>query len=170
MPRKLSILLLILFLTSCLSVKKTIVSNSLDAVPVVSGAVVNADEFQKGGSLNFDSFKPGPGAAADEVTDQLSFMITKGIKDTLPEDNTRFRIPEAAGDADYTLDGYIEDYGQKGHMAHLSIDGQIWSKASGNKIFVFQTAVLIDLKSQTPKTVAYQIGIAIAHFIGSHST
>ena len=50
-------------------------------------------------------------------------------------------------------------------MAHLSVDGEIWLRETGEKIFLFQTSIMIDLKTQNPKTVAYQIGVAIAHFI-----
>ena len=116
------------------------------------------------------SFKPGPGAAADNETDQLSLMMIKGIKDTLPGDNTHFSVPlDDKTDSDYYLEGYIEDYGRKGHFAHLSVDGEIWFREYGEKIFQFQTSLMIDLKHQNPKAVAYQIGGAIAHFIGSRT-
>jgi hypothetical protein len=125
------------------------------------------------------SFEAGQGAEAGEETDQLSLMIVKGIKDTLADLNTHFSI--AAGnpkDSDSVLDGFIEDYGSDPHFAkmklrkdqvHLSIDGEIWLRETGAKIFLFQTAAVIELKTQNPKIVAYQMGVAIAHFIGSHN-
>jgi len=137
---------------------------------VITGSVVNPVAFEKGGSLALGSFKAGTGAAADDETDQLSAMMIKGIKDTLPQDNTHFTFPaDAQKDPDCFLDGYIEDYGKKGRFSHLSIDGEIWLRETGEKIFVFQSSTTINLKIQNPRTVAYQIGEAIAHFIGSKS-
>ena len=144
---------------------------SLDVTVVVTGSVINSSSFQKGGSLVLGSFKPGTGAAADDETDQLSALMIKGIKDTLPEGNTQFTIaPDDQKDSDFFLEGYIEDYGRKGHFSHLSVDGEIWLRETGEKIFSFQTTTLINLKTQDPKAVAYQIGVAIAHFIESHKT
>ncbi len=115
------------------------------------------------------SFKPGPGAEAGDETDQLSLMMIKGIKDTLLKDSTHFTIPaDDPKDSDFYLDGYIEDYGRRGHFYHLSVDGEIWLRDTGEKILLFQTSTMIDIKTQNPKTVAYQIGVAIVHFIGSH--
>jgi len=167
--KNLSFLLIILLFSGCSSSKKTIIADSLDATPVITGSVIDAAAFQKGGTLVLGAFKPGPGAAADDETDRLSLAIVKGIKETLPDDAAHFTlVPDDQKDSDCFLDGYIEDYGRKGHMVHLSVDGEIWLQSSGEKIFSFQTAIMIDLKTQNPKTIAYQIGIAIAHFIGSH--
>jgi hypothetical protein len=133
---------------------------------VITGSLPNPSAFEKGGRLALGSFKPGPGAAADDETDELSSMIIKGIKDTLPAANTHFTIPADDGqDSDFDLEGYIEDYGNKGHSSHLSVDGAIELRETGEKILLFQTSVMIDLKTQNPKTVAYRIGAAIAHFI-----
>lgn len=176
-----NILLLFIFLifTGCSTPKKLIVADYLDATPVVTGSVVNASAFAKGGSLVLGSFKPGVGAEANDDTDELSWMIVKGIKDTLPEDNTNFKIsPLDQGDSDFTLEGYIDDFGRDSHFTHvklrdtqihLAIDGEIWLRETGEKVFLFQTSTVIDLKLQNPKTVAYEMGVAIAHFIGSHS-
>ncbi len=142
----------------------------LDAIPVITGSVVDPSAFEKGGTLVLGSFKPGPGAAAGDETDQLSLMMIKGIKDTLFKDNSHFIIPtDDQKDPDFYLEGYIENYGSKGHFARLSIDGEIGLRETGEKIFTFQTSAKIDLKTQDPQTVAHQIGVAIAHFIGSHS-
>lgn len=144
------------------------VSDSLDATVVVTGSVANPSAFAKGGTLVLGSFKPGPGAAADDETDQLSSMMIKGISDTLPEDNTRFTIQtDDQKVPDYFLEGYIENYGHEGHSTFLSVDGDIWLRETGEKVFLFQTSVVIDHKTQNPKTVAYQMGVAIAHYIGS---
>jgi hypothetical protein len=137
---------------------------------VVTGSVVNPSAFEKGGTLVLGSFKPGPGAAADDETDQLSLMMIKGIRETLPTENTHFIIPIADQKGpDLYLEGYIEEYGHKGHLAHLSVDGQMWLRETGEKVFLFQTSTVINLKTQDPKAVANQIGVAIAHFIGSHT-
>ena len=142
----------------------------LDTTPVITGSVVNSSAFGKGGRLVLGPFKPGPGASADDETAGLSLMITKGIQDTLPTDNTHFTIPaDDSKDSDFYLDGYIEDYGSKGHFAHLSIDGEIGLRETGERIFTFQTTTIVDLKTQNPKTAAYRIGVAVAHFIGSHN-
>jgi len=172
-----SFLFIILLICGCASPKKAIVSDSLDVVPIVTGSVINASAFSKGGTLVLGSFKAGPGAEANDETDQLSLMMIKGIKETLPEDNTPFTIAQDdQKDSDCYLDGYIEDYGRDEHFshmklrktqAHLSIDGEIWLRETGEKIFTFQTSSVINLKTQNPKTVAYQMGVAIAHFIGS---
>ena len=170
MVKNLSILFIILLFSGCSSSKKIVVSESLDAVPEIAGSVLNASAMQKGGTLVLGAFKPGPGAEANDETDQLSWMMVKGIKDTLPEDNTHFTVTtDMRKDADYYLDGFIEDYGRRGHMAHLSVDGEIWLRDTGEKIFVFQTSTNIDIKNQNPKTVAYQIGVAVAHYVATHN-
>ncbi len=118
--------------------------------------------------MAFGPFEPGPGAAANDETDQLSWMMIKGIKDTLPEDNTHFTMPaDDQKNSAFYLDGYIEDYDRRGHFSYLSVDGEIWLRDTGEKIFTFQTSTKIDLKTQNPRTVAYRTGVAIAHFIGS---
>ena len=124
------------------------------------------------------SFKPGPGAEANDDTDQLSLMMIKGIKDALPQNSTHFTVSaDAQKDPDCFLDGYIDDYGRDPHYSHLklrknqvhlSVSGEIWLRETGEKIFLFQTSIVIDLKTQNPKTVAYQTGVAIARFIGSY--
>jgi hypothetical protein len=166
--RKLSFLFIILLLSGCFPSKNAVKPDPLDATPVITGSVVNASAFEKGGRLVLGSFRAGNGAAADDETDQLSSMMIKGIKDTLPQDNTHFTIPpDDQKDSDCFLEGYIEDYGAtKGHFSRLSVDGEIWLRETGEKIFIFQTSVMINVKTQNPNTVAYQIGVAIAHFIG----
>ena len=154
-------------------------SNSLDAIPVITGEVINLQAFEKGGVMLLDSFKPGTGAAADDETDQLSWMMIKGIRDTLPEDNTHFTLTtDNQQDSEFYLDGLIQDYGHDGHYPniklhknqnYLSIDGEIWLRSTGEKIFSFHSYQVIDLKTQNPKTVAYELGVAIAHYIGSKS-
>jgi len=144
---------------------------------VITGTVVNSSAFEKGGTLVLGTFKPGTDAAADDQTDQLSAMMIKGIKDTLPGENKRFTFPvDTQQDSDCLLEGYIEDYGHDVRVAHLklrkdqtylSVNGEIWLRETGEKIFSFQTSVVINLKTQNPNTVAYQIGVAIAHFIAA---
>ncbi len=172
-----SLLIIILLIYGCSSSKKTIISDSLDATCVITGSVVNSSVFTKGGTLVLGSFKPGTGAAANDETDQLSLMMIKGINETLPKNSTHFIIQaDEQNEPDYYLEGYIENYGRDGHIPHLklrknqvllSVDGDIWLRQTGEKIFLFQTTVVIDLKIQNPKTVAYQIGVAIANFISS---
>ena len=154
-------------------------SDSLDATPVITGSVVNSSEFAKGGMVALDSFKPGPGAAANDDTDQLSVMLIRGIRDTLPASRARFSVQTGhQDDSEYILEGNIESYGREGHAARsklgknqvfLAIDGNIWLRETGEKIFLFQTSVIIDLKTQSPAAMAYQIGAAVARYIGSRS-
>ena len=166
--RNLLFLFIILLVGGCSSSKKIIVSDSLDATPVITGSVVNPSAFEKGGTLILGVFKPGAAAAADDETDQLSSMLIKGIKDTLPGSNTHFIIQtDDQKESDFYLDGYIEDYGHKGHSSHLSLDGEIWLRETGEKVLLFQTSTMINLKTKDPNTVAYQIGVAIAQFIAS---
>ena len=168
MVNKSLLLFIIIIISGCSSPKKIIISDSLDATPVVTGSVINSSAIERGGTLVLGAFKAGPGAEAGDETDQLSLIMIKGINDTLPQDNTHFTVQtDNQKDSDYLLDGYIEDYGHKGHFAHLSVDGEIWFRETGEKVFHFQTSSVIDLKHQDPKTVAYQVGVAIAHFIGS---
>lgn len=163
-------LLIIILFGGCSSSQKAVIPDALSAAPVITGSVINADAFKKGGMLALGSFKPGPGAAADDETDQLSAMMIKGIKDALPASGTPFTIlPSDQSNSDLFLEGYIEDYGSKGRSAHLSVDGEIWLRETGEKILMFQTTVVFNLKNQDPKTVAYQIGCAIANFMGGHS-
>ena len=84
--------------------------------------MVNASAFEKGGTLILKSFKPGPGAAADDDTDQLSLMMIKGIKDTLSQKTTQFAVQaEDQEGSDFYLGGHIEDYGREGHFSHLKL-------------------------------------------------
>lgn len=156
-----------------------ITAGPLKAIPLITGSVVNSSAFEKGGTLVLGSFRAGPGAAADDETDQLSSMMMKGINDTLPALNSHYTIPtnDQKG-SDCFLDGFIEVYGRERRITHrklnknqtfLSVDGQIWSRDTGERIFLFQTSYVIDLKAQDPKTVAYQIGVAIANFVGSYN-
>ena len=171
MVKNLSFLLIILLICGCSSSKKVLILGSLDSTVVVTGGVINSSSFEKGGILVLGSFKPGVGATADDETDQLSSLMIKGIKDTFPEGNTQFTIPpDDQKDSDFFLEGYIEDYGRRGHFSHLSVDGEIWLRETGEKIFSFRTTTLINLKTQEPAAVAYQMGVAIAHFIESHKS
>jgi len=129
--------------------------------------VVNHAAFAKGGTLVLGLFKPGPGAAADAQTDRLSLMLIKGIQETLPNEKTAFTIVEGdPKNTDFLLEGYIEDYNRKGRFYHLSVDGEIGLQTTGEKIFLFQTSFMINIKNQDPMAIAYQMGAAIAHLIG----
>jgi hypothetical protein len=99
--------------------------------------------------------------------------MIKGIKDALPTEKARFTVSDDR-DSDFYLDGFIDDYGRDprvSHMklrrdqVHLAVDGQLWSRDTGEKILSFQTSAVINLKTQDPKDAAYQMGAAIAHFI-----
>ena len=136
----------------------------------ISGSVLDSPALAKGGTLALGSFKPGTGAAADDETDRLSVQIVKGINDLLPGENTPFKMQNGnASDPDFILEGYIEDYETKGHSARLTVDGEIWSRDSGEKILLFKTSAVFNLKVQDPKQAAYQIGGAIARYIGSQA-
>ena len=179
MIKNIAFLFIFLLITGCTSPKKLIVADVLDATPVITGSVVNSSAFVKGGSLVIGSFKAGVGAEANDETDELSWMMVKGIRDTLPHENTHLKIStDDQGDSDFELEGYIDDYGRDPHLSHmklrkdqihLAIDGEIWLRDTGEKVILFQTSTVIDLKNQNPKTEAYQIGVAVAHFIGSNN-
>ena len=173
-------LLFILFLfCGCSSTNRIIISKSSELTPVITGSVVNPSAFKDGGTLVLGAFKPGVGAAADDVTDLLSTLIVKGISDALPSENTPFTISlDDQTSSDFFLEGYIDAYGRDRRFTHmklrndqiyLSIDGEIWLRETGEKICLFQSSMVIDLKTQNPKRVAYRMGVAIAHFIGSHN-
>jgi len=171
MFKNLLFLLIILLLGGCSSPKKIIIPDSPAAAPLITGSVVNPSALEKGGTLVLSSFQPGTGAAADDDTDRMSLMMIKGIKDTLTEENTHFTIfTDEQKDSDFYLDGRIENYERKGNIAHLIIDGEIEFSETGEKVILFQTSAVIDLKTQNLKTVAYQIGVGIAHFIGRGSS
>ncbi|MBF0571910.1 MAG: hypothetical protein HQL12_08595 [Candidatus Omnitrophica bacterium] len=177
MVKYLSLLFIFLLVSGCSSSKKIIVSSSADDIPVVTGSVLNSLAFEKGGTLVLGSFKPGTGAEANDETDQLSLMMIKGIKDTLLADNLRFTISEDdQKKSDFYLEGHIEDYGRDVHFTHLklrqnqvhlSIDGEIWLRETGEKVFLFKSSALIDLKIKNSKIAAYQMGVAIARLLGS---
>lgn len=135
--------------------------------PVVTGSLINPTAFERGGTIGLGLFRPGPGAAANEETDRLSSMLMKGIKETLLEAKTHLTVVEDdQKNADFYLEGYIEEYAPKGHFSHLSVDGAIWRQATGEKIFLFQTSAMINIKNQNPMAAAYQMGAAIAQTIG----
>lgn len=144
---------------------------------MITGSVVDPSSFEKGGTLVLDAFKPGSGTEANDDSDQLSLMMVKGIRDALPAGNTQFTLStDDQKNSDFVLDGYIDDYGRDKHFTHmnlrktqvhLSMDGEIWLRETGEKVLTFQTSTVIDLKKQDPKTVAYQIGVTIAHYIAS---
>ncbi len=176
--KNLSFLIIVLLICGCSSSKHTIVSKPPEAAFTITGSVANASAFAKGGVLALGAFTAGTGAAADDETDQLSSMIIQGIKDTLPSENTHFTFPsDAMQSTDCFLEGNIDDYGDRvGHVRlkrnekYLSIDGEIWLRSTSEKIFVFGTSTVINTKDQDPKDVAYRIGAAIAHYIGSQKS
>ena len=174
---KIPFLVFILIFCGCSSSKNTIIADSLDATPVISGAVVNASLMARGGSLVLGAFKPGAGAVADDQTDQISGMILKGIRDALPENAPAFKIQSnSKATPDYILEGIIENYGRTGPSPHplrknqifMSVDGNIWLTQTGEKILLFRTSIIIDLKTQNSISEAYQVGAAIARFIGTN--
>ncbi len=137
--------------------------------PDITGGVADQTLFQKGGTLFLGSFRAGVGAAADEETDLISAMLIKGIRDTLPQESSHFTLlANDQGNADFLLEGHINDFTHKGRFSRLSVDGEIWIRETGDRVFLFQHSSKIDFKTQDPKAVAYQLGVSIAHFIGSH--
>ncbi len=170
MVKNISFLFIILLFCGCASSKTKIIADSLDEAIVITGSMADAAACEKGGTLLLGSFKPGPGAVAGDETDQLSGMIIKGIKEARPWGRTTFTIvPQGHQAPDLFLEGYIDDFGRMGDVAHFSVSGEIWLRETGEKVLLFQTSTVIHLKTQDPKTVAYQIGVAIAHFIESHN-
>jgi hypothetical protein len=166
--RNYSFLFLILLVCGCSSSKNTIVAQPLDTSPTVTGSILDSSAFAKGGTLLLDAFRAGPGAAADDETDQLSRLMIKGIKEVLSNDKHFTVILDRQQDSDYFLEGYIENYGRlKGHLNQFTVDGNIWLRSTGDKVFLLQSSVTIDLKKQDPRTVAYQMGQAIGSFIQS---
>ncbi len=152
-------------------------ADSLNATPVVTGSVINPSAFAKGGMLFLGAFKPGRGAAADAETDEASSMIVKGISDVLPAVNTSFIVStDPEQQPEYLLEGHIEEYGRpksssgpklRKDQVVLSVNGEIWIWKTGEKICSFQTSVTLDRKKDDPRVIAYQIGVAISHFIRS---
>jgi hypothetical protein len=177
--KNLSLLLIIFILGGCSASTKIVIPNHSDEAPFVTGSVVNSSAFAKGGTLVLKSFKAGDGAAADEETDRLSSMVIKGITDTLPGENTKFTFQtQDPDDSDFYLAGHIENYGDassvhnmglRKNQVYLSLDGEIWLRETGEKVLLFQTSTIFNLKTQDPTAEAYQIGVGIAHYIGSAS-
>jgi hypothetical protein len=176
----LSLLFIIVLIGACATSKRAPVSHTPAApqaptepqapvavAPQISGSVLTSSLFTRGGSLSLGSFKAGTGAAANDETDDLSARIMQGIHDILPGMGTVFSLADNPTESDYVLEGYIENYTKRGSVANLSVDGEIWLQSTGEKIFVFQTSMVIDLKKQEPKSVAYQIGEAIARFMAT---
>jgi hypothetical protein len=164
--KKLPFLFIIFLICGCSSSKKTIQPYSYIETPVVTGSLINHAAFERGGTLGLGLFRPGSGAAANEETDRLSSMLIKGVKEALQAEKTHFTILDDPKNSDCLLEGYIEEYSHKGRFSHLSVDGEIWLQETGERIFLFQTSVMINNKKQDPIEVAYQMGLAIAHFIG----
>jgi len=161
--KNLLFLCVLLLIGGCCFTKKIIPSSDVFNVPEVTGSLVNKTAFERGGSLVVGVFKPGSGAAANEETDGLSSMLMKGVKETLINRNARFTV--AAPDqnnSEFALDGYIQEYTAKGHKAHLSLDGEIYLRETGEKVFLFQTSFRFNTKNQDPMVVAYRMGEAIA--------
>ena len=176
MARNLLFLFIFFLIYGCLPAKKIIPADSFSSqsVPVVTGSLVNSAAFERGGTIALGLFKPGPEAAANEETDSLSLMLIKGIKETLLKEKTHFTIAEdEQKNPDFLLEGYIENYAKAKRFshteAHLSVDGEIGLRETGEKILLFQSSAVINLKNQDPLGVAYQMGVAIAHFIGSQT-
>ena len=57
-----------------------------------------------------------------------------------------------------------------GHKLILKSLNDLQNKDLKSTIIDLQTSIKIDLKNQSPNAVAYQIGLAISHFIKSHSS
>ena len=119
-------------------------ATELSSIPSVTGSVVDEAVLFKGGKLALSAFKPGPGAEAGDQTDKISAMLLRGITQALSTRPLPLAIIEGEG-ADFVLDGYIEDLAQSGRFsrlvlrqkkAGLSVDGEIWSQASGRKVLL----------------------------------
>lgn len=150
------------------------------AQALVSGAVIDEPVLLKGGSLVLASFKPGPGAEANDQTDKISVMLIKGIEEVLATNDVPFILKEGQEDedADFVLDGFIEEFTRSGKMsrlmlknqAHLSVDGGIWSQLSGTKVLVFSSSAIINMKKEKPVDVAYRMGRAIGRYISQRAS
>ncbi len=135
--------------------------------------------MHKGGTLGLSAFKAGPGAEANDQLDKLSLMLIKGIRDVLTQRTTVWHIADAGQDnVDFVLDGYIEELSQSGKFSrlilrknktNLSVDGEIWSQATGGKVLVFASSEIINIKKQELMDQAYAMGQAIGEFIAAQA-
>ena len=104
------LIIIIPLISGCTSSKKIIVSQALDAIPAVTGSIINPSVFDTGGTLALGTFKPGANASADDQTDKLSSMIIKGFKDVFSSQSNHFTLQKGnINDSDAVLEGFIAD-------------------------------------------------------------
>ncbi len=143
-------------------------------VPDITGNIVDGSKLKIGGTLGLSMLKAGPQAEAGEQLDHLSLMLLKGIRESLESQKSKFVLVDQGQEADFILEGYIEELYKPGKFQRLmlrkrtlrfSVSGEIWAKDTGKKVLTFASSKVIKDKKANLNNDAYQMGLAIGDFI-----
>ena len=153
----------IIFLSGCFA-HAPLKSNGI-AMPEVSGSVADVSKVRSGGKLGFVPFKAGPQAEDNEELDKLSLMLIKGIREGLQAHKAAFTVTDKAEEADFILEGYIEEFSR----TKFSVSGEIWGRDSGAKVLTFASSRTMKPKKSDSLDTAYRAGVAIGNFIAAQA-
>jgi hypothetical protein len=147
------------------------------AIPLeITGEDFDVPKLKAGGRLALAGFRAGPQAESNDLLDQISVMLQKGIQEKLKSSAVALQLTEQAADADFVLAGYVEEFYSPGRLSRLvmrkrasrlAVSGQIYLKTGGDKLLTFAASRTIKNKDK-PLDRAYQMGLMIGDYILEH--
>ncbi len=133
----------------------------------ITERVINPSLLSKGGTIGFNTFKPGAKAEANDQLDHISLMVIKGFKEAIEQSKAGFTVVNGDEVPGFIVDGHIQEFsknlsGMSRLMMqpakwHLNLEGEIWLESSGEKVYVFNAEDDIGIK-EDPMDAAYKIG------------
>ena len=146
---------------------------------VNSGKVIDAVLLAKEGSLLIVPFPAGVNVAATDELEQASFMVVKGIYDTLKEKGAAFRLLESDSPQkpDFIIKGYMTRLSRSGGMIRglikgremtVAAEGKLLERESGKPALIFSFQRKSAQKETDHRDLGYKVGQDIGEFIASH--
>ncbi len=150
-------------------------ANAYAAQPQVYGHVLDKEFLVKGGTLGLRSLRAGNNASADDQLDTVSMMVLKGVSESLVNQKSVLKIPEANQQSfDCVLDGYVQEISGPGKMSrlflrkskgNLAIEGEIWRTDTQERVLQFNASVVLNVKKDKIENKAYELGLALGNYI-----
>ncbi len=85
----------------------------------ITGEDFDVSKLQAGGKLAVIGFRAGPQAEANDFLDQISAMLQRGIEEKLKGSTISVRLTDQVADADFVLEGYVEEFYTPGQFSRL---------------------------------------------------
>ena len=100
----------------------------------VSVEVLRSDILAKGGTVNVEPFKAGPDAEATSVLDRFALQIVSAAAEMLRTEGGRllYKSPDNAGEADFLIEGHVEQFKTPGTMDKLMLKHDISVRIAAN--------------------------------------